>query len=680
MTQATVTNPAAPRMAHPRFRPAPLAASLALLWSGTSLAAPGEPVLDRSEPEYVLDESNPSANIAVSWQRFYGDPALTARYLLNDELVLTRAVETGDAAFEVDGQSGGATLSIDRAGLHEIAVELCNAEGCTESEPSLIDVWDAAADSAADPMASAEVRADVLSFEEAEHRFAEIDAILAPYATVDDLIQASVNDSWGSWLAGLVGQSVLKYGIGMGLDGLVNALGLGNRGPDLGQQLSNFQQSLDQMRSDLEGLAQQIDANHAEGLFHTTNTNVLTAMSKIRTVSRTIAGMEEHGISLTDGELGNLAYANSEAADLLQTFAEGRGGAVALMLDYYQLKYPVSSGIEVRELVDDYVDGVRAAFGAAVLNQAWLREARPDNQIYDDVEDVANSALDAILASVGAPYPQLSGGPSGFIHRAGTGWALIDAARPELEGEAKRKTVQNRGEIWNLFGSIAVDVDVPGALSVADYMDQNGVKRNFRDPQSVRIDHRDSFFECELWVRHDELYIAGNARHSKTHTTYNRKYACSFGAAKPWREAREEESRLKQTFGANEKAYTVDVQMNDWGLPALMDERSIESHRYGMSIDAIDRGQGNAVTVTYDKNGYDWLQVRNPQTGTVHYTGPNTDQTLKVGQAIAGGALELVQGHRVENREGEGSILVKERAVVIGNPKSTGMTLMLQPS
>lgn len=108
-------------------------------------------------------------------------------------------------------------------------------------------------------------------------------------------------------------------------------------------------------------------------------------MTNIQTVSSAIAGMEAHGVDLTDAELGNFAYNNAEAAGLLRTFAAGERGAVALMLDYFQLKYPVSSGIEVREVVDDYVDGVRAAFGAAVLNQAWLREARPDNQLQPEV-------------------------------------------------------------------------------------------------------------------------------------------------------------------------------------------------------------------------------------------------------------------------------------------------------
>lgn len=120
--------------------------------------------------------------------------------------------------------------------------------------------------------------------------------------------------------------------------------------------------------------------------------------------------------------------------------------------------------------------------------------------------------------------------------------------------------------------------------------------------------------------------------------------------------------------------------MNDWGLPALMDARSIQSHRDGIDIHAIDRGQGNGVTLSYDKNGYEWLQVRNPETGTIHYTGPNSPQTLNVGQVLAGGALEIVQGHRIENRDGEGSILAKARALVIENPNTTGMTLTLQPS
>lgn len=114
-------------------------------------------------------------------------------------------------------------------------------------------------------------------------------------------------------------------------------------------------------------------------------------------------------------------------------------------------------------------------------------------------------------------------------------------------------------------------------------------------------------------------------------------------------------------------------------MPALMNQNSIQGHRDGIQINGIDRGEGNAVSLTYDKNGYDWLQVRNPENGNLHYTGPNTAQTLNFGGPIQAGALELVQGHRIENRDGEGSILPKERAIVMENPDTTGMTMTLQP-
>lgn len=59
-------------------------------------------------------------------------------------------------------------------------------------------------------------------------------------------------------------------------------------------------------------------------------------------------------------------------------------GAIPLMLDYYQLKYPVSSGIEVRAEIDGYLDGFRSALGVALLNHAWLSEAFAQNAIYDE--------------------------------------------------------------------------------------------------------------------------------------------------------------------------------------------------------------------------------------------------------------------------------------------------------
>lgn len=56
-------------------------------------------------------------------------------------------------------------------------------------------------------------------------------------------------------------------------------------------------------------------------------------------------------------------------------------------------------------------------------------------------------------------------------------------------------------------------------LTIRDYMDDIGVKRAFHDPASVRIDHRDSFFECELWVRHASLYVEPDRAHTTTQVT-----------------------------------------------------------------------------------------------------------------------------------------------------------------
>jgi hypothetical protein len=174
------------------------------------------------------------------------------------------------------------------------------------------------------------------------------------------------------------------------------------------------------------------------------------------------------------------------------------------MLDYYQLKYPVSSGIEVREQVDGYLDGFRAALGVALLNQAWLAEAFAPNAIYD--EGAEKDARDTVIAAynmTGAPYPQPPEDAAGFIHRIGTDWALVDAGRPLLSGEKARSMTQNRSVVWSRYSALAIGQGAPGTAgdaSLSEYMDSNAIKRSWRDPNSVRIDHRDSFFECERSV------------------------------------------------------------------------------------------------------------------------------------------------------------------------------------
>ncbi|WP_250458491.1 glycosyl hydrolase family 18 protein [Microbulbifer litoralis] len=127
------------------WRRALLALGLA---SSPALAAPGAPTIDWMETSFAIievDEAatayedlvtiNDAAEVPVSWSRWSGDAATSARYLLDGEVVLEQSI-SGDT------QSGSATLQVAEGGQYDLQVALCNDDGCSSSEITEIIVAD----------------------------------------------------------------------------------------------------------------------------------------------------------------------------------------------------------------------------------------------------------------------------------------------------------------------------------------------------------------------------------------------------------------------------------------------------------------------------------------------------------------------------------------------------------
>jgi hypothetical protein len=157
-------------------------------------------------------------------------------------------------------------------------------------------------------------------------------------------------------------------------------------------------------------------------------------------------------------------------------------------------------------------------------------------------------------------------------------------------------------------------------------------------------------------------------------------HACGFVTTDPSGRAREEEARLKSELSANQKVFTVDVPTNAWGMPALMDERSVVGYRDGIDVTSVVRGDGNAVTVEYARNGYDRLQLHDPETGNLLYAwGLGTAWNTTISKLpVPSGALELRLGHGVGDQR-YANMVVRERAVVAANPGYATVDLSLRP-
>ncbi|MBY6191880.1 chitinase [Microbulbifer agarilyticus] len=79
---------------------------------------------------------NDYAEVPVAWSKWSGDPATTAQYLLNGQVVLEQSVSGGDT------QTGTATLQVAEGGQYSLQVALCNDDGCATSAATDIVVAD----------------------------------------------------------------------------------------------------------------------------------------------------------------------------------------------------------------------------------------------------------------------------------------------------------------------------------------------------------------------------------------------------------------------------------------------------------------------------------------------------------------------------------------------------------
>ncbi|CAG9130954.1 unnamed protein product [Plutella xylostella] len=118
---------------------------VAALVAAAAAAPPGKPNLGWGERTFAIVEVNQAAtaynqlvtkkdaaDVSVTWNVWSGDPADKARVLLSGE-----EVWSGNG-----GGSGAANFKVKKGGRYQMTVELCNADGCSASDPTEIVVAD----------------------------------------------------------------------------------------------------------------------------------------------------------------------------------------------------------------------------------------------------------------------------------------------------------------------------------------------------------------------------------------------------------------------------------------------------------------------------------------------------------------------------------------------------------
>lgn len=139
MNSKKTTNPTFKKLSLCTAVMAALATGLAS--SQALAAAPGAATIDWMETNFAIIEINESASaytqlvtvkdfaeVPVAWSKWSGDPATSAKYLLNNNVVLEQTLSASSGT-----QTGNATLQVATGGQYTLDVQLCNADGCTSA-------------------------------------------------------------------------------------------------------------------------------------------------------------------------------------------------------------------------------------------------------------------------------------------------------------------------------------------------------------------------------------------------------------------------------------------------------------------------------------------------------------------------------------------------------------------
>jgi len=385
---------------------------------------------------------------------------------------------------------------------------------------------------------------------------------------------------------------------GMALNHIWSAIFGG--GSSSGPTFDDVLKSLDEVKAQIDELGQALIRRFAESDFKVAHGRTIDSVDLVEGLGRLIANQISQ--NNTDGcKSSYLLWGkdNWNAARSTRAFLnDPRSGAIPSLLNLYSIWYPTTGLSEVRSDIVNYVEGARATFGIALLNQAWLQEKCPElkGEYESDMKFIASKAMEQAYNLIGATYPVPAGKP--FLHRVGTGKALVDSTNRQLiRGEpGKAKTTQSRTEVNGLLGLLAAaNTNAWKNLTISAYMEQMGfnsflpAQKSYNDPASVKHFQNCGGTFC-YWdyqnVDFTKLFMSGNKYQGSTHRAWRSEGCGSYKCrVKTIKQAKEKLSYYQNKLAREEHMYyREDVEENTYGLPALMNKKIIELERDGIQV------------------------------------------------------------------------------------------------
>lgn len=430
-----------------RFRPTPLAASMALLWSGAALAAPGEPELDWMETQYDLIPPATSVTLDVAWERRFGDPATSVQYRFDGHTLRAMPVT------EQETQSGQTTLQLDRPGEYDFTVALCNQDGCSESVPVPVTVADAEGTFLTGDATIADLDPDEVEAKRqaiiaaSAEAYAALEAKWGPRVTWSDAssahlatVSAPSADNWKSIGSSLLGRAVLgstfdKDVFKSSID-LVFALFTGSASSDpVADALDGIQTQLDDISKQLDAVLDQLMAiqqNAAWTAFDTQDGFVRDGVTDINTAANLIAQWAdrwdyyaETGQLPTQDDYRYVKELLLEGAGKMQTHLTSTRGAIKQLVEAVDMNVTVSDLSHYWSVVLDYIDYNKGVLARSLASLRFLADHDTSPTFLSYLETtigMVENTVRGMYAISGVPYPQVEGGK--YIHAKSLDYAF----------------------------------------------------------------------------------------------------------------------------------------------------------------------------------------------------------------------------------------------------------------
>jgi hypothetical protein len=551
-----------------------------------------------------------------------------------------------------------------------VSVALCDASGCSESDPQWITVFDVAGAHLLDPDEAAAMRMDAIAAD-LEQRLQAWEAVYGPRETWSAETEYRASTSWT--LAKTVGKGLFSGALGKvggeGMGQLMRLMGY-NENPDdgTGQQLEELQSAMNEINQSVNALHDKVDGNArkidalvnqiddatGKALWNTFRTNDQSLRRDIYPPIEDLFALinlwtEDNPPTQTQVE--RYVADVSQAVISVRNGTTGSQGTMAMLMEALDYTQRVNDLEDFWDFVDEYRGEVRAVLAQAIVGLEYMLQF--DDSSYTEFQQQASRsrADDTVEAmwSMGLQIPQDE--QYRYVGTTGAGWVMASGSRPELSGE---HWISNTDQDY---------IEPKLQALIANY----------------RADLTDK--ELELWlidrgIEADYTEFGRNLKvlyaDSATYNAYDHSYSFNEGVifastyeVRSRRYHRSDFYRLAELYG--EPIKFMETPLNIGGRQASFDADAIQGMAFGIEL-KLEAPEGGSVLSVEGDNPTDAPDARLLDTATGELIAHQGTAMVETYRVSPGDAITIQVGERAESLfgpVGEMTFIVPEDRDVI---------------